>query len=87
MSPRFAPCKRADFIPCLRQLGFEGPYHGTRHDFMLYHQYRQTIPSYDEYDPEMLGALLKQAGDLLGRRISRDEWAELKRGRSSPENG
>ncbi len=86
MSPRLSPCKRMDFVSCLRLLGFDGPYPGTRHAFMLYQEYRQTIPSYDEYDPEMLSELLKQVGEVLGRRISREEWANLKRGRASTEN-
>ncbi len=86
MSPRLAPCKRSDFISCLRLLGFDGPYPGTRHSFMLYQEYRQTIPSYGEYDPAMLSELPKQVGEVLGRRISREEWANLKRGRASTEN-
>jgi hypothetical protein len=33
--PRFGPIKRQDLIRALRQLGFEGPYSGTRHQFMI----------------------------------------------------
>ena len=37
---RLIPCKRRDFIKKLRKLGFEKPKSGTRHQFMVYQQYR-----------------------------------------------
>jgi len=40
---RWAPCKRLDFIRRLRKLGFDGPFSGTRHQFMIYEQYRLAI--------------------------------------------
>ena len=33
---RWVLCKRRDFIPRLRKLGFEGPFSGTRHQFMVW---------------------------------------------------
>ncbi len=42
-------CKRQDFIRRLRKLGFEGPYSGTRHQFMVYKQHRLAIPSNIQY--------------------------------------
>jgi len=32
--PRLGPIKRRDLIRYLRQLGFEGPFSGGRHEFM-----------------------------------------------------
>ena len=32
---QWTPCKRRDFIRRLRKIGFEGPYSGTRHQFMI----------------------------------------------------
>ena len=33
--PRFGPIKRKDLIGYLRQLGFEGPYAGAKHQIMI----------------------------------------------------
>ncbi|MFQ5410415.1 MAG: type II toxin-antitoxin system HicA family toxin, partial [Anaerolineales bacterium] len=41
---RWTSCKRRDFIRRLRRLGFEGPYSGTRHQFMVYDEHRLAIP-------------------------------------------
>ena len=40
---RWMPCKRRDFIRRLRNLGFDGPYSGTRHQFMIFNQHRLAI--------------------------------------------
>ena len=48
-------CKRQDFIRRLRKLGFEGPYSGKRHQFMVYKQHRLAIPSNAEYSVPHLG--------------------------------
>lgn len=37
---RWVPCKRQDFIRRLRQIGFDGPFSGTRHQFMVYENHR-----------------------------------------------
>jgi hypothetical protein len=39
------PLKRREFIRKLRALGFDGPYSGTRHQFLVFQQHRQTIPT------------------------------------------
>src|SRR3954471_4368869 len=54
--PPLKPCKRRDFIRRLRKLGFDGPYSGTRHQFMVRGQHRQTIPSNAEYSVAQLTA-------------------------------
>ncbi len=46
---RWTPCKRRDFIRRLRILGFDGPFSGTRHQFMVYKRHRLSIPSNTEY--------------------------------------
>ena len=51
---RLNPCKRRDFIKKLRKLGFEQPRSGTKHQFMIYQQYRLTIPSNSEYSEEQI---------------------------------
>jgi hypothetical protein len=41
---RWVPCKRRLFIRRLRKLGFDGPYSGTRHQFMVFEQHRLAFP-------------------------------------------
>ncbi len=51
-----SPCKRREFIRRLRALGFDGPFSGTRHQFMTLGGHRLTIPSNEEFSipPPML---------------------------------
>ena len=71
------PLKRRDFIRKLRALGFDGPFSGTRHQFMISGQHRQTIPTNSEYSVPQLRMLLRQAGSILARPVSLDEWNSL----------
>jgi len=75
---RLNPCKRKDFIRKLQQLGFEGTFSGTRHQFMIYKQYRLTIPSNSEYSVPQLKMMLQEIKSILGIEISIDNWNELK---------
>jgi hypothetical protein len=43
--PRFGPIKRQDLIRYLRRVGFEGPYSGGRHQFMLREDTTIWIPN------------------------------------------
>ncbi len=74
---RWAPCKRKDFIRRLRALGFEGPYSGTRHQYMIYAQHRLTIPSNNEYSVPQLRSMLSEVAMLIGRQIALEEWEQL----------
>ncbi|TAK35636.1 MAG: type II toxin-antitoxin system HicA family toxin [Chloroflexota bacterium] len=71
--PAFGPIKRRDLIRCFRQLGFEGPEPGARHQIMLKGSIRVRIPNPHEGDisPRLLSLLLGEAG------VSRDEWEAL----------
>jgi predicted RNA binding protein YcfA (HicA-like mRNA interferase family) len=71
------PIKRREFIRRLRSLGFQGPFAGTRHEFLVFGQHRQTIPSNSEYSTPQLKMLLRQAETILGRKISLDDWDNL----------
>jgi len=61
----------------LRGLGFQGPFTGTRHEFLVFGEHRQTIPSNPEYSTPQLRMLLRQVETVLGRRVSLDEWNGL----------
>lgn len=71
------PIKRREFIRRLRALGFDGPFSGTRHQFMVFGQHRQTIPSNPEYSVPQVRMLLHQVESILGRSITVDEWESL----------
>lgn len=74
---RWTPCKRRDFIRKLRQLGFDGPFSGTRHQFMTLADHRLTIPSNHEYSVPQLRVMLREAEAILDRSIAWDEWTSL----------
>lgn len=75
---KWTPCKRRDFIRRLRKLGFEGPYSGTRHQFMLYQRYRLAIPSNSQYSVPQLRFMLREVENIIGREISSDDWNALR---------
>lgn len=74
---RWTPCKRRDFIRKLRQLGFDGPFSGTRHQFMVYEQNRLAIPSNPEYSVSQLRVMVREVEAIIGREITAEEWNHL----------
>ena len=71
------PLKRRDFIRKLRAPGFDGPFSGTRHQFMVLGLHRQTIPTNSEYSVPQVRMLIRQVESILGRPVSLDEWDSL----------
>jgi predicted RNA binding protein YcfA (HicA-like mRNA interferase family) len=71
--PRFGPIKRRDLIRSLQQAGFDGPYSGGKHQFMVKGDITLRIPSPHQGDigRDLLARILRQA------RIDRDEWETL----------
>ena len=74
---RWVPCKRRDFIRQLRKLGFEGPFSGTRHQFMVYEWHRMAIPSNIEYSVPQLRMMIREVEGIIGYKITADEWNRL----------
>jgi predicted RNA binding protein YcfA (HicA-like mRNA interferase family) len=74
---RWTPCRRREFIRRLRALGFDGPFSGARHQFLIHNENRLTIPSNEEYSVPQLRLMLREAGAILGREISQTEWERL----------
>jgi hypothetical protein len=74
---RWRPCKRRDFIKKVRRLGFEGPYSGTRHQFMVFENHRLSIPSNAEYSVPQLRMMLQEVEAILHRSVTPDEWNSL----------
>ncbi len=71
------PIKRREFFRKLRALGFSGPCRGTRHEFLVLGAHRQTTPSNADYSVPQLKMLLRQVEQVLGRRISPEDWETL----------
>jgi len=71
------PLKRRDFIRKLRALGFDGPYSGTRHQFMTFGSSRQTIPANPEYSVPQIRMLVRQVEEIIGRKINLENWQRL----------
>ena len=65
-----SPVKRKDLIAKLKKLGFDGPYSGGKHQFLIKDNLRLTIPNPHQSDIgiNLLSKILKQAG------ISNEEW-------------
>lgn len=76
---RWTPCKRRDFIRRLRRLGFDGPYSGTRHQFMIYQNHRLSIPSNSEYSVPQLRFMIREIEAILEREITMSDWYALSR--------
>ncbi|MCR4293716.1 MAG: hypothetical protein NUV76_12665 [Candidatus Kuenenia sp.] len=74
---RWTPCKRRDFVRRLRILGFDGPFSGARHQFMVYQQHRLSIPSNTEYSTPQLRMMLREIEEILGKEITADEWNRM----------
>jgi hypothetical protein len=74
---QWLPCKRRIFIKKLRALGFEGPYSGTRHQFMIYENHRLSIPSNSEYSVPQLRMIISEIEAIINQTISPDEWNNL----------
>ncbi len=71
------PCKRKDFVRRLRKLGFDGPFSGSRHQFLVFGQNRLTVPSNKEYSVPQLRMMIRQVEEIIEREISVEEWNDL----------
>jgi predicted RNA binding protein YcfA (HicA-like mRNA interferase family) len=71
--PPLKPIKRRELIGYLKQLGFEGPYSGAKHQFMIRGDRTVRVPNPHQADigRELLARILRQAG------IDRSEWERL----------
>jgi len=68
--PRLTSVSRRELIRRLQRLGFEGPYSGGRHEFMLRGDCRLILPNPHRGDisVDLLRRILRRAG------VSREEW-------------
>ena len=68
--PRFSAIKRKDLIRYLQKLGFEGPYSGAKHQYLVKGELKLWVPNPHQRDisQDLLVKILKQAN------ISKDDW-------------
>jgi len=71
--PPFGPVRRRDLLRCLKQLGFEGPFSGGKHQFVVKGDVTLRVlnPHQSDIGRDLLARILRQAG------ISRQEWEAL----------
>jgi len=68
---RLTPISRRELVQRLRELGFEGPFIGGRHEFMVRKSVRLILPNPHrrQIGTNLLSRILRQAG------VDRDEWS------------
>ncbi len=71
--PTFGPISRRDLVRYLREVGFNGPYPGGKHQYMVKGELKLTIPNPHQGDisQALLTRMLRQGN------ITRDEWEGL----------
>ena len=71
--PPFGPIKRKELIKALKQAGFEGPFAGGKHEFMVKGELRLVLPNPHEAEisKDLLARILRQA------HIDRSLWQEF----------
>ena len=69
---KLRPTTHRELVQRLKQLGFQGPFSGGRHLFMIKGNHRLTIPNphRGQISADLLKRILKQGG------ITRDEWLQ-----------
>jgi predicted RNA binding protein YcfA (HicA-like mRNA interferase family) len=71
--PSFKPTKRNDLIKALKKAGFDGPYTGGKHEFMVKGEIRLILPNphQSEISKDLLARILRQAN------LTRETWEKL----------
>ena len=71
--PPFKPIKRKDLIKALKEAGFEGPFAGGKHEFLIKGELRLILPNphQSEISKDLLARILRQAN------LTREAWEKL----------
>ncbi len=71
--PPFGPVRRSELVRAFRAPGFDGPYSGGKHQFLIRGSVTVRIPNPHQSDigRELLARVLKQAG------VERSEWERV----------
>jgi predicted RNA binding protein YcfA (HicA-like mRNA interferase family) len=77
MTSRLTPVSWSELVRRLQDFGFQGPYRGGKHYFMLRDSFRLTLPN--PHGQDISVALLKEVLDRAG--IVREDWLARRRRR------
>ena len=71
--PPFKPVKRKELIKALKEAGFDGPFSGGRHEFLVKGELRLVLPNPHQSDisKDLLARILRQAN------LTREEWEKF----------
>lgn len=71
--PSLKPMKWRELVFYLKKAGFDGPYPGSKHQYMVKDNFKLTIPNPHQGDisVSLLTRILKRAN------IDRNEWEDL----------
>jgi predicted RNA binding protein YcfA (HicA-like mRNA interferase family) len=71
--PNYGAINRRNLIRYLKKAGYEGPYSGGKHQYLVKGQLKLALPNphQAEIGVSLLARILKQAG------ITRQEWEKL----------
>ncbi|MDO9303544.1 MAG: type II toxin-antitoxin system HicA family toxin [Anaerolineales bacterium] len=71
--PPFKPIKRKDLIKALKEAGFDGPFVGGKHEFLIKGELRLILPNphQSEISKDLLARILRQAN------LTRETWEKL----------
>jgi predicted RNA binding protein YcfA (HicA-like mRNA interferase family) len=71
--PPFKPVKRKELIKALKEAGFDEPFTGGRHEFLVKGELRLILPNPHQSDisKDLLARILRQAN------LTREEWEKL----------
>lgn len=71
--PELKPIKRIELIRRLKKFGFDGPFSGGKHQYMIKENMRLTIPNPHQKDisVSLLSRILRQA------KIEREDWQAI----------
>jgi len=71
--PKLSPVSHSELVRKLKSFGFDGPYSGGKHLYMIKDDLRLTMPNPHRQviGVELLTRILKQAG------LTREEWIKL----------
>jgi predicted RNA binding protein YcfA (HicA-like mRNA interferase family) len=69
---KLLPVSWTELVAKLKTFGFDGPYHGGKHPYMIRGDLVLTIPNphHEEIGIDLLVRILRQAG------ISREDWLQ-----------
>jgi hypothetical protein len=73
----WSSCKRREFVRRLRVSGFDGPFSGTRHQFMAFGGHRLSIPSIEEFLVPQLRFMSQEVTDITGCQLVTHDWNAL----------